>query len=174
MKYNLMSGYVIIVLLLISCSASQFGWQEKPVTGENESSDYIEDFDPLTLNDDDIVIEPVDRTEPSEDPYRPEVETPSSPIQRDPEEMVQGYRVQLLISRDEELATEAKKRAIFQFPEVDVYLVFETPYYKIRIGDCLTEKEAEQLTNEAIRKGYDDAWRVRTKVYRESGSGSDF
>ncbi|MBN2030497.1 SPOR domain-containing protein [bacterium] len=174
MKYNSICEYLIIVLLLLSCSASQFGWQEGPVTGENESSGYIEDFDPLTLNDDDIVIEPVDRTEPSQNPSRSELETPSSPLPGNEEEMIQGYRVQLLISRDEELATEAKKRAIFQFPEVDVYMVFETPYYKIRIGDCLTEKEAEQLMNEAIRKGYDDAWRVQSKIYRKSGSSSDF
>ncbi len=174
MRYSTICGYLVVVLLLLSCSASQFGWQEGPVTGENESSGYIEDFDPLTLNDDDIVIESADRTEPSEEPQSSELEIPSSPLPGNTEEMVQGYRVQLLISRDEELATEAKKRAIFQFPEEDVYMVFETPYYKIRIGDCLTEKGAEQLMNEAIRKGYDDAWRVQSKVYRKSGSDSDF
>ena len=173
MKQYTIHGYLIIILLLLSCSASQFGWDEGPETGENESSGYVEDFDPLTLDDDDIVIDPVDPTEPSEDPYRPELETIPSQIQENEEGMIQGFRVQLLVSRDEELATEAKQSAIFQFPEVDVYMVFVTPYYRIRIGDCQTEREADQLRNEAIQKGYSDAWRVPSKVYRKRNINPD-
>ncbi|MCJ7813687.1 SPOR domain-containing protein [bacterium] len=173
MKSYTIPRYVILILFLLSCSASQFGWKEGPVTGKNESSGFIEDFDPLTLNDDDIVIDPVDQSEQSESTIQSQLDEIPSEQEAIEKEMVQGYRVQLLVSRDEERAIEEKKKAIFQFPEVGVYMVFETPYYKIRIGDCQSEKEAEQLKNEAIRKGFNDAWQVPSKVYRKTNMSSD-
>ncbi len=165
--------YVILILFLFSCSVSQFGWKEGPVTGKKESSGFVEDFDPLTLNDDDILIDPVDRSEQSESTIQSQLNEVPSEQEATDKEMVQGYRIQLLVSRDEERAIEEKKKAIFQFPEVGVYMIFETPYYKIRIGDCQSEKEAEQLKNEAIKKGFNDAWQVPSKVYPKTNMSSD-
>jgi len=73
--------------------------------------------------------------------------------------------VQLLATSDEEMAREEKKRAVFKF-EDKVYLIFDAPMYKIRVGDCLTRKEAEELKKQAVSQGFTDAWIVPSQVVR--------
>ena len=59
---------------------------------------------------------------------------------------------------------QVQRDAIIRFINEDVYMDYHAPYYKVRIGNCLTRYEAEQLQQLAIQKGFADAWVVRTKV----------
>jgi len=155
---------IIFVLFLFSCSTSQFGWKREPEPGGKEKSVFKEDFDPLSLNDDDIVILPEETTSQKEVVEKPVHEKPAVGEEKSGEEMIQGYRIQLLATGDEAQARKAKRDAIFKFQE-HVYLVFEAPLYKLRVGDCQTKKEAEALRKEAAQKGFRDAWIVPSKVY---------
>lgn len=156
----------VLIFLLFYCSASQFGWKtEKEPEGEASKKKYVEDFDPLALEEEDIKVQPVEK--------KPVVETeqeditepiPSDDLAFNQKEMIQGFRIQLLATTDENQARDAKKRAIFKF-QTGVYLVFEAPHYKLRIGDCATKQEAEELKKEAYRNGFRDAWIVPSKVY---------
>ena len=78
-------------------------------------------------------------------------------------EQVQGYRVQVFVSSNRENAQKIKVEAEEIFPE-RVYVPYDAPYYKVRVGDCLTRREAELLLEKAVRHGYRDAWVVRTLV----------
>lgn len=80
--------------------------------------------------------------------------------------LIEGFRVQLFATQDIEKATLEKKEAEFSFTEdrVPVYIEFDSPMYKVRIGDCATRDEAEQLRELARRKGYSTSWIVKTKV----------
>jgi len=162
---------IIFVLFLFSCSTSQFGWKREPEPVEKEKNVFKEDFDPLSLNDDDIVILPESPTSQKVVAKRPVHEKPAVGEEKSGQEMIKGYRIQLLATRDEAQARKTKRDAIFKFQE-HVYLIFEAPLYKLRVGDCQTEKEAEALRKKAREKGFRDAWIVPSKVYRRVESES--
>jgi len=46
----------------------------------------------------------------------------------------------------------------------DVSIVFDAPVYKIRVGNCVTRNEAENIKINLVKFGYDTAWIVRSKV----------
>lgn len=81
---------------------------------------------------------------------------------------VQGYRVQLVAVENREEVNRVKEEAERKF-DVEVYREFVAPLYKVRIGDCQTVEEADMLLREARRKGYGDAFRIRTKIWIEQG-----
>lgn len=156
------------ILFMLSCSTSQFAWKtESESEGEEKKQGALwEDFDPLSLNDDDIVVPSAEREYQTGLEERPEQEGIPSEEEGSGGEMVQGYRIQLLATGDEAQAREEKRKAIFNFEE-SVYLDFESSLYKLRVGDCLTKREAEDLREKAIQRGFRDAWIVRSRVYRQ-------
>jgi len=165
---NLRFFFIFMLLLLLSCSLSQFGWKEE---GEQQKrpgkkETLVEDFDPLTLNDDDLVITPIEPDIVKEAPVVPESIDEVDEVQENVKETIMGYRVQVLLTGSEEQAGEATKKARMRFQE-NVYRVFETPYWKIRVGDCTTRKEAELLKEVAEKNGYPDAWIVPSEVIQE-------
>ncbi len=46
----------------------------------------------------------------------------------------------------------------------DVYIQYEVPYYKIRVGNCVDRKQAEELQLKLVKLGYASAWIIRTRV----------
>lgn len=82
----------------------------------------------------------------------------------DSSRMVEGFRIQLLATRDENEARRARSDARTFFPE-NSYLLFDNPYYKLRLGDCLTRGAADSLQQRAINKGFSGAWIVRSQVH---------
>jgi len=44
---------------------------------------------------------------------------------------------------------------------------FNSPYYKIRVGNCTTREAAEELLKRAANLNYRDAWIIRTPVKTE-------
>jgi hypothetical protein len=76
---------------------------------------------------------------------------------------VPGYQVQLLQTEDGKLARSAVREAIITL-NVDVEMIYEAPYYKIRAGRFVNRYDAEQLQNLASEKGYVNCWVVRTQV----------
>jgi hypothetical protein len=45
-----------------------------------------------------------------------------------------------------------------------MYIEFEAPLYKVRVGDCATRHEADTLKEKAGTQGYDGAWVAETPV----------
>ncbi len=167
---RLTSILIVSVLWFLSCAGTQ---RNTSVPGQDEHTgdsrrDYVEDFDPLTLDDDDITIHPtLKETQTSKEPAKPIEDSTVVLSDVDEGEMVQGYRVQLLATVNAEEAREARKEAIFKFTQVDVYLELDGSLYKLRIGDCKAKQQAETLREEALRKGFSDAWIVPSRIYRQ-------
>ena len=137
--------------------------QPKPVVEENNGMN--ESFDPLTLNDDDITF-----------PAEKVVVTPETPVstpreQENPlpsaNQKVDGFRIQIFSTKNLENANQAKSIAEEQFAEMNLhcYLEFDSPYYKVRVGDFKTREEAERYRDIIRSMGYPNAWIVKTKVY---------
>lgn len=158
-------AFGVLVSVLAACSAS------KPASvpekaNEMESNRIDESFDPVILQDEDIEFpasKPV--TQSGEGlPLTGAAET-QLPVAVE-NKLMEGFRVQLFATQDIEKATLEKKEAEFGFAEdnVMVYIEFDSPMYKVRIGDCATREEAEQLRELARRRGYPTSWIVKTKV----------
>jgi hypothetical protein len=45
-----------------------------------------------------------------------------------------------------------------------VYVEFETPNYKVRVGDFINRDSAELLQKELLKMGYKTAWILRTRI----------
>ncbi len=78
-------------------------------------------------------------------------------------ELVDGFRVQLVNVTDETVALKVKERALALFDSV--YVTFQRPNYKVRVGDFLTRAKADAAADSAKIKGFPDAWVVPAKVY---------
>lgn len=78
--------------------------------------------------------------------------------------MIAGYRIQIFTSTTRELAEDEAVRARETFPQDSVYILFQTPWHRVRIGDFPTRQEAEEKLNEAKEKGYRDPFWVRSQI----------
>ena len=75
----------------------------------------------------------------------------------------QGYRVGLYSGNDQtaqESSLAAKVRFEEAFDDINVYLVYDNPYFKVTAGDCLTEEEAVMLLAR-VRRVFPKAYIVR-------------
>lgn len=58
---------------------------------------------------------------------------------------LRGYRVCIFFDNGQDAragAMEAKKLFEEQFPEIKLYMVYENPYFRVTVGNCLTIEEA--------------------------------
>lgn len=155
MRYILL----IVVFFIAGCSGS------KTVTKQDRDTKtkYDESFDPLTLNDNDIVFPSNLIKEDNQDNA-----TTNNNINKlqDLQKEVNGFRVQIIATQDLEKATLLEETAKNQFLRQGhkTYLVFEAPLYKIRIGDFTIRNKADELKSQALNYGYREAFIVRTKV----------
>ena len=75
---------------------------------------------------------------------------------------VAGYRVEIFFSSGHNAREEAlnkKTRFLKLYPEIAAYMSFQSPNFKVRIGDCRTKSDALRLKEE-IRWDYPNAFIV--------------
>lgn len=150
---------------LAGCAATRRAG-EKQIAGKQGGA-LVEDWDPASLGESDRAIPVPERA------ARPSADAAAQPAVADTEApgqaaAVLGYRVQIISTPFEETAREVRNEALLKFEE-PVYMIFDAPYYKVRIGDCLSRFEAEDLQQKAIEKGFGQAWVVRTLVTPPGG-----
>ncbi|MEO6916276.1 MAG: SPOR domain-containing protein [Chitinophagaceae bacterium] len=54
-----------------------------------------------------------------------------------------GFRIQISNSTDRNNALEAKTRVYKLYPELKAYLQYQSPYYRVKVGNFKTRQEAE-------------------------------
>ena len=86
---------------------------------------------------------------------------------------VLGYRVVLFYDNAQfaqDRANEIMEQFKKEYPEINAYLVYEKPYFKVSVGDCLSAEEALMLRNKLIRS-YPGAFTRRDNIsYAELGN----
>lgn len=162
MKTNIIYLVAFLMFIFSACSTSKFGWETEPNTDKQASESkegIVEDFDPLSLNEEDVRVTPI-----QEDQKVPQISMPSETSQEVSEsEMVAGYRVQLFAAVNKDNASEVQRRAIFKFDQ-RVDMIFLAPNYKVLVGEFIDLKDARSFAEEAKRQGFPDAWPVPSKV----------
>ncbi len=74
-----------------------------------------------------------------------------------------GFRVQVLASKSMTKADSLS--TILNSTLTDsVYVVYETPNYKVRVGDYVARVEADKMRGLLHKMGYRSAWVVRTRI----------
>ncbi|TMQ55044.1 MAG: SPOR domain-containing protein [Candidatus Eisenbacteria bacterium] len=70
------------------------------------------------------------------------------------------WRVQIFVTQDRDLANRKAREAAERL-QVKAHVEFESPNYKVRLGDYRSEGEAQPLRDRAVFTGYPGAFRVR-------------
>jgi len=74
-----------------------------------------------------------------------------------------GFRVQIFSSFEKDEAERIAENARNKLNE-KVYVEFDPPYYKVRIGNIIDSEEAEALKTEIRSYGYSESLVVRTRI----------
>jgi hypothetical protein len=138
---------VIIVNLLFSQVNQNEYIDPKDVREEIKGLNYIE----LNSNDDSISSFVFDSTKN---------------IESENNEKINGYRVQLISTERINKAEKIRDEAYDIFDQY-IYIVFQTPYYKVRVGDFVDFKDCRQVEKIAKENGFPNAWTVRSLVYKK-------
>lgn len=80
-----------------------------------------------------------------------------------------GYRVQIYSDNNARTAkneARAKERAILgAYPELSTYVIYDSPYWRLRVGDCRSKADAEELAAE-LKKAF-PAYKAEITVVRD-------
>lgn len=76
----------------------------------------------------------------------------------------QGYRVQVFSVTDRDEAHRFYEEARKRLNREDIYLQFEPPFFRVRVGNCRSRDAAEDLVRELEQAGYEAPFPVRTQI----------
>ena len=77
--------------------------------------------------------------------------------------VIEGFRVQLFATGDR-FNAEKFQIDLGKIYDKKIYVIFEAPNYKVRIGNFIDRKRAEKVRSEFSKKGYPSGWIIRTKI----------
>ena len=125
-----------------------------PVLCQDQSEIFDESFNPDSLNEPPlewpIILFPGDRLQEKET----SVEVDSTD---------EGYRVQVISTQNFEVADSLVKELSPLFNN-EVYITFDPPNYKIRVGNFQFRSDAEKAESRLKRMGYRNAWIILTRI----------
>ena len=151
---------IFLVLLFTTCTSKKMIKKDTLIT-KNTNNTINETFDPLSLDENELQIQrnkSVDAKSNYDDTIFNKITSESENLKE-----IVGYRVQICAVSNEETARNIQRDAIMKLNK-NIYLIFDSPYYKVRVGDCVTRYDAEILQKSIIRKGFNEAWVVKTKI----------
>lgn len=160
-KFSFIPIIILFAVLFYSCSASTDTRyskdSEKDVSKSKEKETIVEDdFDikPFQTN---IEI-PVKTKESDDKPLDlwfgysndiPEDETLKTVI-----DTISGYRVQVISTDNLEEANGVRSEIYFKTNEKAIYVIFEPPFYVVRVGDCKNINDAKALSFKLNQMGF--------------------
>ena len=80
----------------------------------------------------------------------------------------QGYRIQIFATGNIDEANAMRMTALQRLTEDSLYVVYDPPNYKIRIGDFVTRADANQRLATVIAQGFADAWVVGDRIVQRT------
>lgn len=150
-----------VVLLISGCAPREVVREEETDTFADELREVEKEFDPSAYN----YPFRMERTEPAEETPPPvglpETEEPSSI------EYTQGFRIQLYSTSDLEAAQDVYRFADSLYTDHWVYIIYEVPFYKVRVGDFESRPQANRVLVAIVDSGFRDAWVVPDRVLRD-------
>ncbi len=150
--------------ILIGCAAS--GPEppqraQRPKTQKNAPLDVFErDFAPSRY---DVAIAEV---ESSSQRYTDKGRDTTNAAASRTVELIPGFRVQVMFSNSIDEASKVKSDVAILFPVDMVYMLYDSPYYKVRVGDYQERNSAAHALKILLDKGYVQSWIVPDRVQK--------
>ncbi len=79
-------------------------------------------------------------------------------------ETLQGFRIQITITKNFDEVSNLKTTLQNEFRDVWIYVVYDAPTYKLRIGNFVNRVEANLFLEKLHSMGYKEAWVVPDNV----------
>ncbi|MAT39466.1 MAG: hypothetical protein CL946_07660 [Ectothiorhodospiraceae bacterium] len=148
-------------LLLLGCSSTEETTEEKkPIT------EYEEKFDPSKYRDEETVKKDI---EPEEIPATSREKPIEEYMTIERVEKVMGFRIQIYSTASLEDAEKQLDRYTEKLGDsVNIHMVFDAPYYKLRVGDYLARDSASTQLAQLKELGLEEAWIVRDRVDKKT------
>ena len=168
-KLKIILTFTGFCLIFIGCSAATGSRYEtkketKTETKIEESKEVVEDFD-ITPYQTEIDIEapPIGTgTIPSDVWYG--YNTDTTTVDKKIVGTTDGYRVQVLSTDNIDEANSIRAEIYEKTTRKEVYVVFEPPFYKVKVGDFTSKSEAENLRFKLTQLGYTESKVVQETV----------
>lgn len=64
-----------------------------------------------------------------------------------------GYRLMILSSNDRNLAMKLRSTLLQKYPDQKVYMVYQNPFIKLKMGNFVEKAEAENFKKQLMRQG---------------------
>ena len=77
--------------------------------------------------------------------------------------IIEGFRVQILATKELAKAEQLQKD-LSNILNQNIYIVFEAPNYKVRVGNFIDRNKAEVFRKNILNKGYTSSWIIRTRI----------
>ncbi|HEY4612469.1 MAG TPA: SPOR domain-containing protein [Bacteroidota bacterium] len=155
-----------MVFILFGCSATRETNEALPRPAQPAQpakkaplAEYERSFHPSDYDED---VKAAEKRAPVEH-EQPEIESSGDSL-RVQEEIVQGFRIQIFASARIDEATLAKQTAAQAITTDSLYIVYDPPVYKVRVGDYATRLDANRALVPVIQRGYPDAWIVTDRI----------
>ena len=165
MKYGVFTILLPAIVLLLSGCGSSGSSQEGSVPPPEEReqrvplSRYEKTFNPSSYDDEIAEIQRqhvIEQERSAAENNRDSVVVES--------EFSQGYRIQIFATGNIDEANAMRMTAAQRITDDSLYIVFDPPVYKVRIGDFRTRAEANQRLGAVVALGFADAWVVGDKI----------
>jgi len=175
-KFIIYIAGAVFSLLLISCGTST-GSRYEHARDKSESSDSDKSATPEKTFDMapyraqiNIPEQEVKDTIPppdiwyaySNDEVNPDTNTNSS-IQV-PSDKKSGYRVQVFSTDNLDEANNMRSELSFKLSQKNIYIIFEPPFYKVKVGDFIHISDANQMNFKLNQLGYTESRVVKDSV----------
>jgi hypothetical protein len=181
MKKNYLNSFrvaffLFLISLLVSCGTStnsRYSKTDEQKKKENTSTEdkiantstLKEDFD-ITPYKTEIVI-PEKKTYSRKNEKNIWFDYGTQQTETKPKSLVgteQGYRVLVLTTDNFEEADQIKADIYFSKIADEVYVDFEPPFYKVKVGDFESQKSADDLKFKLSQLGYKEAKVIKDKI----------
>lgn len=160
---NAASKISIVILLALAggCGGAKAVPERRPVSGTLREfvSAHEATFQPSRY---DPPLDTLQTENSAFDVSRPVVEFATPVI----EDTIPGFRVQLILTQDIDHAASVRQAVTRYLPGEWVYIVYDLPYYKVRVGNYAERESANLSVRRLIDLGYPDAWVVPDKILR--------
>ena len=78
--------------------------------------------------------------------------------------LYKGYRIQALSTRHREDAFKLKTKLLEMFPSQQAYVVFQSPYFKVRVGNFIRKPDAEDFKTRLLKSYNQNAYIVEDAI----------
>lgn len=83
---------------------------------------------------------------------------------RNSRRVMPGFRIQILNSTDRSSALDAKTKVYKLYPELKAYLQYQSPYFRLKVGNFKTRQDAEEYLTNLARDFANNVFIVRDTI----------